>query len=65
MREKKDVFFNLAFAVEETGESYPEITPQTFAFNTQAGMCPDCQGLGFVWGVDFSVLKVDNKAFMP
>ncbi len=61
MREKKDVFFNLAFAVEETGESYPEITPQTFAFNTQYGMCPDCQGLGFVWGVDFSSLKAVAK----
>ncbi|MCE5295057.1 MAG: excinuclease ABC subunit UvrA, partial [Chlamydiales bacterium] len=61
MQGNKDVFFNLAFAVEETGESYPEITPQTFAFNTQEGMCPDCQGLGFVWGVDFSVLKTVTK----
>ncbi len=62
MREgNKDVFFNLAFSVEETGESYPEITPQTFAFNTQEGMCPDCQGLGFQWGVDFSLLKSVTK----
>ncbi|MBS0637306.1 MAG: excinuclease ABC subunit UvrA, partial [Verrucomicrobia bacterium] len=52
----QDHFFNLAFAVEETGESYPEITPQTFAFNSQTGMCPDCQGLGFLWGVDFTEL---------
>ncbi len=61
MRGDTDVFFNLAFAVEETGESYPEITPQTFAFNTQSGMCPDCQGLGFVWGVDFTLLKSVTK----
>lgn len=55
-REDKDVLFNLAFAVEETGESYPEITPQTFAFNTPHGMCPDCQGLGFQWGFDLTAL---------
>jgi excinuclease ABC subunit A len=54
MREDTDVFFNLTFAVEETGESYPEITPQTFAFNTPQGMCPDCMGLGFSWGIDLA-----------
>jgi len=52
----KDLFFNLAFSVVETGESYPEITPQTFAFNTVQGMCPDCQGLGVNFGIDFSIL---------
>ena len=40
----------LAFAVESTGKSYPEITPHTFAFNTAEGMCPDCLGLGYpIW----------------
>jgi excinuclease ABC subunit A len=53
-RAKSDLFFNLSFAVVETGETYPEITPHTFAFNTPAGMCPDCQGLGFLWGIDLS-----------
>lgn len=48
--EGKDRFFNLAFAVPSTGKSYPEITPHTFSFNTEEGMCPDCQGLGFVYG---------------
>ncbi len=48
MREKgEDILFNLAFAVESTGKSYPEITPHTFAFNIPEGMCPDCQGLGY------------------
>jgi len=50
----KDHFFNLSFAVVETGETYPEITPSTFAFNTPSGMCPACSGLGFLWGVDLS-----------
>ena len=56
LREDKELFFNLAFAVEETGESYPEITPQTFAFNTVQGMCPECLGLGKSYGLDLTLL---------
>lgn len=50
MREKTDVFYNLAFSVESTGKSYPEITPHTFAFNVSEGMCHDCLGLGYQYG---------------
>lgn len=50
LADDKELFFNLSFAVEETGESYPEITPKSFAFNTQEGMCHTCQGLGQVVG---------------
>lgn len=49
-REKEDLFFNLSFAVEKTGKSYPPITAQTFSFNAEAGMCPECQGLGITYG---------------
>lgn len=52
LREEEEVLFNLSFAVESTGKSYPEITPQTFAFNTPEGMCPDCMGLGYQYGAD-------------
>src|ERR1700733_7667282 len=52
MRQQGDVLFNLAFAVESTGKSYPEITPHTFAFNTPEGMCLDCQGLGYQYGAN-------------
>ncbi|WP_068468260.1 excinuclease ABC subunit UvrA [Candidatus Protochlamydia phocaeensis] len=54
MRDKRDVPFNLSFAVESTGKSYPEITPHTFAFNTSEGMCPDCLGLGYQYGANLS-----------
>ncbi len=54
MRENKDVFFNLAFAVESTGKSFPEITPHTFSFNSQEGMCPDCLGLGISYGANLT-----------
>lgn len=46
--------FNLAFSVESTGKSYPEITPHTFAFNHAAGMCPDCLGLGYQYGANLT-----------
>ncbi|MFQ5729687.1 MAG: excinuclease ABC subunit A, partial [Waddliaceae bacterium] len=54
VRERGDVLFNLSFAVESTGKSYPEITPHTFAFNTAEGMCPDCMGLGYQYGANLT-----------
>jgi excinuclease ABC subunit A len=50
--EAQDLFFNLAFSDPTTGVSYPSITPHTFSFNTENGMCPDCLGLGFQFGID-------------
>jgi excinuclease ABC subunit A len=52
MHEEEDILFNLSFAVESTGKSYPEITPHTFAFNTSEGMCLDCLGLGYQYGAN-------------
>jgi len=69
---KEDLFFNLAFAVEKTGKSYPPITPQTFSFNAQAGMCNECQGLGMTYGAHFeenqtllkkSILDIVDRLF--
>jgi len=48
----KEVFFNLAFAVEKTGKSYPPLTPHTFSFNTEQGMCHDCLGIGYQFGAN-------------
>ncbi len=56
-KEKEDIFFNLAFAVEKTGKSFAEITPQTFAFNKAEGMCPDCLGLGTQYGANLSKFR--------
>ncbi len=52
--EGKDLFFNLSFTDPTTGKSYPSITPHTFSFNTEQGMCPDCLGLGFQYGIDLA-----------
>lgn len=48
--EEEELFFNLTFAAPSTGKSYPEITPNLFSFNTQDGMCSQCQGLGVLGG---------------
>jgi excinuclease ABC subunit A len=41
-RENEDLVFNLSGS--------KRITPQTFSFNHDAGMCPECQGLGITYG---------------
>lgn len=53
-REGEEVLFNLAFAVEKTGKSYPPITPKTFSFNSSEGMCLECSGLGVQYGAYLS-----------
>ncbi len=58
--EEKDFFFNLSFADESTGEAYPPITPQTFSFNHDAGMCLECQGLGITYGAHLQ----EQKSFL-
>ncbi len=50
----KDRIYNLSFCVESTGKSYPPITPHTFSFNNEEGMCLDCSGLGFQYGANFA-----------
>ncbi len=64
MREKSDVFFNLAFAVESTGKAYSPITPQSFAFNTPEGWCPDCLGLGYQYGANL-IHNEDIRSLSP
>lgn len=58
---REELFFNLSFAVVSTGKSYPPLTPKSFAFNTEEGMCPDCQGLGSQWGADLAKFEELSK----
>jgi len=39
-------------ACPHCGISFPELSPQTFSFNSPLGMCPDCNGLGAQMAVD-------------
>ncbi len=36
--------------------SFPDLSPNSFSFNTPSGMCPDCHGLGFFKRVDINKL---------
>ena len=49
--------FNLAFSVPETGDSFPNITAQTFSFNSTHGQCSACHGLGSRHTIDPLILK--------
>ncbi|NJD55112.1 MAG: excinuclease ABC subunit A [Nitrospirae bacterium] len=45
--ESKDILFSKTAACPACGISYPEIVPRFFSFNSSAGACPSCNGLGY------------------
>ena len=47
LKENKDILFSKSTACQKCGISYPEISPRFFSFNSKAGACPTCNGLGF------------------
>jgi excinuclease ABC subunit A len=40
------------------GVTFPELSPQSFSFNSPLGMCPECNGLG-------TTLEMDPKLVVP
>ncbi len=52
-REKEDMVFHLSLG--------KRITPQTFSFNHDAGMCAECQGLGVTYGAHLDSYKEFRK----
>lgn len=49
-------YFNLSFAAIDTGKSYPCLTPSSFSFNAEEGMCPTCYGIG----LQYAQLKIET-----
>ncbi|MFI5295921.1 MAG: excinuclease ABC subunit UvrA [Thermodesulfovibrionales bacterium] len=47
LKDNKDILFSTTTACQKCGISYPEISPRFFSFNSKAGACPTCDGLGF------------------
>ncbi|MEY4576858.1 MAG: excinuclease subunit, partial [Pseudomonadota bacterium] len=43
------------------GIAFPELSPQSFSFNSPLGMCPDCHGLGMRMEVDAALLIPDES----
>ena len=44
--------FSERLACEPCGISFPDLTPQSFSFNSPQGLCPDCNGLGHTLDMD-------------
>ncbi|MCA9380314.1 excinuclease ABC subunit UvrA [Candidatus Dojkabacteria bacterium] len=49
---KNDIFFSEKLVDPDTGESFPEVEPHTFSFNSPFGACPGCNGLGTIFEID-------------
>jgi excinuclease ABC subunit A len=46
-------------ACPHCGLSFPDLTPQSFSFNSPLGMCPECNGLGAQMAVDPQLIIAD------
>ena len=47
LNENRDILFSKTAACPKCGISYPDIVPRFFSFNSTAGACPTCNGLGY------------------
>lgn len=54
IEENGDIFYSEKLVDPETGQSFPEIEPHTFSFNSPFGACPICNGLGSIKEIDAS-----------
>jgi excinuclease ABC subunit A len=54
---------SMAFSQERSccGLAFPELSPQSFSFNSPLGMCPDCNGLGTRMEVDPELVIADES----
>jgi len=66
-----DRVFSEHLACTRCSISFPELTPQSFSFNSPQGMCPDCNGLGTAVAIDPALvipdlsLSLDEGAVVP
>ena len=56
-----ELYFSADYACSHCNLSFERPTPQMFSFNNMQGMCPHCQGLGFVHTFDPALLIPDGK----
>jgi excinuclease ABC subunit A len=54
----KDRVFSESMACPDCGISFPDLTPQSFSFNSPQGMCVECNGLG-------SRVEIDPQLIIP
>jgi excinuclease ABC subunit A len=57
----RDQLFSQKYACHECGISYEEPSPGSFSFNTPAGYCAQCEGLGELKSFDLHLILPDEK----
>ena len=57
----RDQVFSEKMACPDCGVSFPELTPQSFSFNSPQGMCIDCNGLGTRVEIDPALVVPDDS----
>ena len=57
---KRDRVFSEKMACPDCSLSFPELTPQSFSFNSPQGMCVDCNGLGTRVEIDLELVVPDD-----
>ncbi|MEE9386644.1 MAG: excinuclease ABC subunit UvrA [Nannocystaceae bacterium] len=57
----EELRFSERFADFEDGVTYPELTPRLFSFNSPAGACPACDGIGTAQIIDFARVVPEVK----
>jgi excinuclease ABC subunit A len=58
---EKDQLFSQKSSCHECGISYEEPAPNSFSFNTPAGYCPKCEGLGELRSFDMNLILPDEN----
>jgi excinuclease ABC subunit A len=56
-----DRVYSEKMACADCGISFPELTPQSFSFNSPQGMCVDCNGLGARVEIDPDLVIPDDS----
>ncbi|HVH20205.1 MAG TPA: excinuclease ABC subunit UvrA, partial [Myxococcota bacterium] len=57
----KDRVYSEKMACPDCGLGFPELTPQSFSFNSPQGMCVDCNGLGSRVEIDPNLVVPDDS----
>jgi excinuclease ABC subunit A len=58
---ERDRVFSERMACPDCGISFPELTPQSFSFNSPQGMCVECNGLGSKVEIDPDLVVPDDS----
>ena len=59
--EARERAYSEARACPNCGVGFPELSPQSFSFNSPLGMCVDCNGLGSSLEIDADLIVPDSE----